>query len=964
MSDTVIPDTTSRDERDAERALATPVFDALWMLGRQWQTGELQAEDAGSAVGVQVQVEHVPIRELETPQQTIHGAAAAAGPLQLAVDAEPRPQLGERPLEELASAGLELLRTLDDHDAGAARPVFLDAAHRLDIADDVWARLEPASQVRLRPWRGRVPDPRRIAAETVDALGPRGDGPGPFPPWSGLDDDPLRARVEAAVRDWLRWLDPVPDTPGRGQCWLPDRLESSFTLVADTDHDRVRLRAPEHLGDELDWHSFVRSSTTLLRRPRLLPSTRLLPAPVRFAGMPLPRFWELEAGDVNLELVAAKRDDVGAQALLAFVHQHADDWLSVPLELPVGSVAFLRSVEVTTTFGERIPIPGVAEIDGIDGRWQLFSVSPDPDAEVAPVDPVSPLVLVHGAGRHLTGPQTESLLLLRDEMANLAWAVEQLTRDGAGLPVDRFARHLRLRSGDGDSEGPGSQYKLGSTVPDYWYPLEAAVEATGRPVLALSSLPGSATGVEDAGVQGTILDHSAGAQIRDEEVPREGASVTRRWHRARWTDGSTHTWLARAKRPGLGEGSSGLRFDYLEHPERPAPVPARLPGFHGEVLADEPLIYLRLGEPASAATAADSSGNGNHGVVMGGITFAFPGLGAGGTAARFHGSGAARIAVRDRGQLMPRHLTLEALVSWTGPIDDTQQRIIERSTDDTGWMASFGLSILSTGHVRVELTTEHAEPFLTSVARIVPDAPTHLAATCDGSTLSLYIDGALDSSMPAGGPLRLLSGVADVGVGNQAQPLRPRGFNGTLDEIAVYGRALPAERLRAHVRAVASDLGNLVRNPRFEHARPVVPPPLVGLHGGMAAAEEWYLWNNLDVTTISELIPTTRPGGSGSMLHLITGGGSCGLVQAWANTDTGPDVALVQAWVCVVRGSVMLGCGNGGNTGEDVRSTQHGEWELLEAPNGVSPANEVIVYASDPEGAEYFVDHVAVRSRT
>jgi hypothetical protein len=110
----------------------------------------------------------------------------------------------------------------------------------------------------------------------------------------------------------------------------------------------------------------------------------------------------------------------------------------------------------------------------------------------------------------------------------------------------------------------GSRYRLGSSTPDYWYPLEATASSTGRPLLRLSSLPGGAVEVPDAGVQGTILDHSADAAVHDEEVPHEGARIIRRWHCARWTDGSTHVWMARAKGPGQGEGSSGLRFDYLD----------------------------------------------------------------------------------------------------------------------------------------------------------------------------------------------------------------------------------------------------------------------------------------------------------------------------------------------------------------------------------------------------------------
>jgi hypothetical protein len=59
-------------------------------------------------------------------------------------------------------------------------------------------------------------------------------------------------------------------------------------------------------------------------------------------------------------------------------------------------------------------------------------------------------------------------------------------------------------------------------------------------------------------------------RIHEEEVPRAGARVTREYQYARWIDGSTHLWVGRRKRAGRGEGSSGLRFDVLEPPNRPA----------------------------------------------------------------------------------------------------------------------------------------------------------------------------------------------------------------------------------------------------------------------------------------------------------------------------------------------------------------------------------------------------------
>jgi hypothetical protein len=64
--------------------------------------------------------------------------------------------------------------------------------------------------------------------------------------------------------------------------------------------------------------------------------------------------------------------------------------------------------------------------------------------------------------------------------------------------------------------------------------------------------------------QGVILEPDSDLVLNEEEVPRAGAVVTRTFQYTRWTDGGVHLWLARRKRPGRGEGSSGLRFDFIE----------------------------------------------------------------------------------------------------------------------------------------------------------------------------------------------------------------------------------------------------------------------------------------------------------------------------------------------------------------------------------------------------------------
>jgi hypothetical protein len=82
--------------------------------------------------------------------------------------------------------------------------------------------------------------------------------------------------------------------------------------------------------------------------------------------------------------------------------------------------------------------------------------------------------------------------------------------------------------------------------------------------LRLGALPRPAPDgtVEPVRPRGRLLQ-GAEVVLREEEVPREGARVTRAYQLARWIDGTTFVWLGRRKAIGRGEGSSGLRFDVM-----------------------------------------------------------------------------------------------------------------------------------------------------------------------------------------------------------------------------------------------------------------------------------------------------------------------------------------------------------------------------------------------------------------
>ena len=148
--------------------------------------------------------------------------------------------------------------------------------------------------------------------------------------------------------------------------------------------------------------------------------------------------------------------------------------------------------------------------------------------------------------------------------------------------------------------------------------------------------------------------------------------------------------------------------------------------------------------------------------------------------------------------------------------------------------------------------------------------------------------------------------------------------------------------------------GNLLANPGF----------VDGPRNRWEHAASWTGWTQgrQDRVMLTDLQPSTLPiPGSRRMLHVSTTIDTAGLVQVFAPQDTGPARVESAAWVYVLRGEVAIGTGNGGNTGFDARTAERARWIRLSAPNGVSPANEYIIYAASPGGAEFFVAAASVR---
>ena len=235
------------------------------------------------------------------------------------------------------------------------------------------------------------------------------------------------AAVIAAAQAWVAWADALVFTgSGAPAGWVPDRLEYAFGASSP---DGITLEADEYSDGRLDWHAFDATGTPTTPpagRSTLGPVT-VVPGAVTYPGMPASRLWEFEDGRVNFGAVEAQPEDLGRLLLSGFGLVYGADWLLVPLEVAVGTLVRITRLDVRDTFGRTVTVGPTAPA----GDWGMFGLSR------ADGPPDGALLLAPTLAASVQGRDLEEVLLLRDETANLAWAVERTTEGEDGRPADR-----------------------------------------------------------------------------------------------------------------------------------------------------------------------------------------------------------------------------------------------------------------------------------------------------------------------------------------------------------------------------------------------------------------------------------------------------------------------------------------------------------------------------------------------
>jgi hypothetical protein len=538
---------------DPTPGLEARIHDPLWLLARQWQLGELAGSDAGSPVSVDITTRSTDVVAFQPGDPA---AARPARPWQTGdlieplVEREPTPARGAG-LRQRAEAGAQLVAELTD----VGVPVQMLAALLADCPlQQSWTdTFDTTVGPLLTVLGGRVPDAEQAAIRIAAGLSQTPPSP---PSWFDGIADP--AGVLAALGDWVDWyrssVSAEPDP--NNDSWIDERLEYRFSLGLSGAAGDLTLRASAFGGGRVDWYDFDHDPAASPLAPTTAPATArtttVLATPLRFSSMPADRYWQFEDGQVNIGALEAQPHDLSHLALAEFALVYGNDWLSVPVDIPYGSFTQVINLQVVNTFGEQLAI-AEADDSSRSGRFRLFELSEVDGAEV-----LHGLLVAPAAPSLIAGPPLEEVLYLRDEMANMAWAVERLVQGPSGDPRTREDEPKPPPFNPATDPGADMDYQLENEVPAWWIPFLPVSTGYGTIALRKGAMIHDGQPVQPLGV---LLRPGSPLVIADEEIPRDGVCGRRVPILARRADGAYVRWVTKRVTVGRGEGSSGLAFD-------------------------------------------------------------------------------------------------------------------------------------------------------------------------------------------------------------------------------------------------------------------------------------------------------------------------------------------------------------------------------------------------------------------
>ncbi|MEJ1240281.1 hypothetical protein WBG78_19220 [Chryseolinea sp. T2] len=580
-----------RNENQLDNALRFEIRDALWMLTRQWQFGEFEGEDAGTAAFANITSEQSQVSGIGSSSGQMRSFDVTSVPFEKEIEHEAfLPDVATR-LEMGRHFERILMKRLP---AATASTVItqLRNSTRLQFTRDL-----PADDARITKFQlaSYYSDQENLLLIDSLSSGKAIDGylliraitsGNAASSFLSQSND----QVNKAGTEFVEWYNRVYGQQANGNSWHPQHMEYQPQLAFIDESGQPKVVAQEeYFGDGFEWHGFQAKPAsnppmpaTNIADKRTANTSTVIPSGVRFRGMPSVRLWEMEDATVDFGDIKSSSTELNKMIFAEFGLVYGNDWLTAPVQFRGGNMCRINSIVVTDTFGQ---------------ETHMQEITPDNDFAFfqTPLTKVSGsrwLFLANTSSFISEGPPVEKVTFMRDEMANMVWGVEEIVmspygggRDGESLAkkTTEFVKSLSNQTVVPNNGAPAVEgwiYKAGTLMAENRIPFIAMSVADQSPafskrivVLQRAAIP--RVGDDFAPVRirprTTLLGHMGKNDARrpeplflfEEEVPRSGMALSLVWKRVRGLNGQTHTWLARKKSLGVGEIDGNFKFDFV-----------------------------------------------------------------------------------------------------------------------------------------------------------------------------------------------------------------------------------------------------------------------------------------------------------------------------------------------------------------------------------------------------------------
>lgn len=528
------------------------IRDPLWMLSRQWQMGNFEAEDNGSPITVYCDYTASKVMGVKGTETTKYETFELDEfPLESHIESIYDPSYS---LQDKYKAGIMLIETID---ASA-----LSATQKGLLSKSLWANESSF----LLDASSYIDDQEMDQYFTLLLRKNQLDGVKLF-----LSGTSLRTITGVSFDTTLieeawqkRLLTVIPSLIDTMQYWKNNKLEYEFDIITSEGGRRFeQFKAKNYHNNSIEWYNFNHDNRIITSKvPSTAPeriSKEMIPSSFSFPGMPSARLWEIQDASRNLMNLNPEKTELLKLVVTDFTLNFSNDWFDFPLTVENGTNVKIDSLRIKDVFGE------VITINQVKSKTNFFSTGEKQN---------DALLLLTTNSKKEMGKPIEKVVFARDEIANLVFGVEKIVPNGFGLGKEGREKKKSSEPVDLSIGSTKSNYKIKTTFEENWIPFVMKKKSDELHLHRASQFVNNPDTGENERIRpqsillrsGISDDNKQTAPyfINEEEILRSGVVVQTNYQRTRWYDGRVVCWLGREKRLGKGELNSSLRFDGLE----------------------------------------------------------------------------------------------------------------------------------------------------------------------------------------------------------------------------------------------------------------------------------------------------------------------------------------------------------------------------------------------------------------